>query len=250
MNKTILITGGTGKLGQKFVEHFSEKKWTVIFTTTKQKKGADLLDKLNCSDNTSYRVVDLLAKNSISDLLNGLRSEGITVNHLVNNARNLDFLKTDSAGYSSRDNFMNEYLLDVVIPYELSIRLSEIQPEALESITNIGSQYGIVASNPNLYDNHTQSPIQYNVAKAALNHLTRELAVRLSEHKIRVNCIAYGGVEGRARSDFKDRYASLSPNGRMLEESEVAGPLDFLTSTGSSAVTGHTLIADGGWTIW
>jgi hypothetical protein len=147
---------------------------------------------------------------------------------------------------------MDEYLLDVVVPYELSILLFNLQPEQLRTITNIGSQYGVVASNPYLNgsDPSKQSAIQYGVAKAALHHLTKELAVRMAGRNVRVNCVAFGGVDGRVDRAFKERYADLTPSRRMLSEEEVEGPVAFLTSEASSAITGHIIVADGGWTIW
>ena len=176
---------------------------------------------------------------------------GKTVNHLVNNARSLDSLQTNELGQTERKEFQTEYLMDVIVPYELSMALYNVQAKQLKTITNIGSQYGIVAANPHLYEDYPkQSPIQYAVAKAALGHMTKELAVRLADKHVRVNCVAYGGVEGRVDEKFRKRYADLSPSGRMLTEAELAGPLEAVIQDGSSAITGQTIIADGGWSLW
>ena len=54
----------------------------------------------------------------------------------------------------------------------------------LETIINISSQYASRVPNPNLYNSNSEmSPIQYNVSKAALNKITKELAVRLMSEK-------------------------------------------------------------------
>lgn len=251
MTQTILITGGTGKFGRKFVEHFLMKKWRVLFTTTSQNRGDALIEELGKPDNLVAISSDLTGSTAVNELLEVVSNKGYRINHLVNNARSLGSLKTDALGQTSRDDFMAEYLMDVVVPYELAMGLFQAQPEELKTITNIGSQYGVVAANPHLYEDYPkQSPIQYGVAKAALNHLTKELAVRMAIKGVRVNCIAYGGVEGRVDDAFKERYAVLSPSARMLAEDELAGPLDFLLASSSSAVTGQTLVADGGWSIW
>ena len=172
------------------------------------------------------------------------------VNHLINLARRLENLKNSQTLGASREGFLREFDMVVSVPYVLSMTLALKQPHELNTVINVGSQYGIVASNPSLYANGDAPPIHYSCAKAAVMQLTRELAVRLADKSVRVNCVAFGGVEGRVDSDFMDRYATLTPSNRMLKEEEITGPFDFLTSQASSSVTGHTLVADGGWTIW
>lgn len=250
MKETILITGGTGKFGHQFIQHFIQKGWVILFTTTNKERGDQLISQFD-SDNLISFVADLTIPDSISQLVDSIHNKGYTVNHLVNNARSLDSLITNSLGQTDRQPFIDEYLMDVVIPYELSMTLYNTQASSLRTITNIGSQYGMVAANPNLYDNYpSQSPIQYGTAKAALVHLTKELAVRFANENIRVNCISYGGVEGRVDEGFKERYAQLVPIGRMLSESELAGPLELIISDSCSAINGQTIQADGGWTLW
>jgi NAD(P)-dependent dehydrogenase (short-subunit alcohol dehydrogenase family) len=251
MSQTILITGGTGKFGRKFVEHFLAKKWQVFFTSTSVSRAQAFIEQLGWPASVEAITSDLTTPTAVMNLIQAIQGSGYHVNHLVNNARSLDSLKTDSLGQTSREDFLAEYLMDVVVPYELSMGLFNAQPDQLCTITNIGSQYGVVAANPHLYDDYPkQSPIQYGVAKAALGHLTKELAVRMASKGVRVNCIAYGGVEGRVDEAFKARYAELTPSGRMLSESEILGPLDFLVQESSSSVTGQTLVADGGWSVW
>jgi NAD(P)-dependent dehydrogenase (short-subunit alcohol dehydrogenase family) len=251
MTESILITGGTGKFGKQFVSYFVQKGWQVIFTSTSQSRAEEFIAQQKFPANVMAIEVDLMQESAAQALVEKVKALGVRVNHLVNNARSLSFLKTNENGQTERREFQAEYLMDVVVPYELSMALCNEQPDELKTITNIGSQYGVVAANPHLYDDYPrQSPIQYGVAKAALMHLTKELAVRLADNKVRVNCIAYGGVEGRVDSAFKDRYANLTPSRRMLSEPELSGPLDALIQDGSSAVTGQTLVADGGWSLW
>lgn len=251
MKETILITGGTGKFGRQFVKHFANKGWQVLFTTTCQNNADKLMAKIGSDYRLMPLIVDFTKPQAVQDIINRVQGSGYTINHLVNNARSLDFLQTDSLGQTNREDFLAEYLMDVVVPYELSMGLFNTQPNEIRTITNIGSQYGIVAANPALYEDYPrQSPIQYSVAKAALIHLTKELAVRFSDFDIRVNCIAYGGVSGRVDDSFEARYAQLTPSGRMLSESEIIGPLDFLVSENCKAINGQTIQADGGWTLW
>ncbi|MGH8744199.1 MAG: SDR family oxidoreductase, partial [Burkholderiales bacterium] len=79
---------------------------------------------------------------------------------------------------------------------------------------------------------------------------TKEMAARYARSGLTVNTVTYGGVEGRVTETFKQRYAELCPQGKMLGLDDLSGPVLFLLSEGSGSVTGHNLMADGGWTLW
>jgi NAD(P)-dependent dehydrogenase (short-subunit alcohol dehydrogenase family) len=247
-----LITGGSGKFGNALVNYFLSTGDRVL-TTCRTDDSLDSL-KTKYKDYTDKFIcfkVDLTEDNSIEYVLDQLNSTNIQPDCLVNNARSLNFLSVDKDGLVSRKNFINEYLLDVVVPYELTMALVNQKNSKLRKVLNIGSQYGTVAANPHLYtDPAKQSPLHYGVAKSALAHLTKELAVRLAVKEIKVNCVAFGGVEGRVDDAFKQRYAKLCPMGRMLRDDEVIGPVEMLLSDKCSGITGHILAVDGGWSIW
>ena len=109
----------------------------------------------------------------------------------------------------------------------------------------------MVAPNINIYKNpKRESAINYGTVKAAIIHLTKELAVRLASKKITVNSISFGGVKSEQTKLFQKKYSSLSPQKKMLSKKEVFGAIKFLTSSDSSGMNGQNIIVDGGWTIW
>jgi len=252
MNRTILITGATGKLGHILVKYFLDSGDRVVAVG----RSLDRLKTLRAAysseaENLYLLPLDLMAERVGDLLLAGLAELGVEPDCLINNARNIDSLALDDQGKVSPKFFLDEFNLGVVVPYELVMALSSRDNSGLSMVVNIGSIYGVVAPNINLYSNpKLQSPIQYGVTKSALGHLTKELAVRLAKKNIRVNCIAFGGVEGRVDEEFKSRYSTLCPSGRMLNDGDVAGPVDMFLSGATSGVTGHTLLVDGGWTAW
>lgn len=250
--RTILITGGSGKFGRILVSHFLATGDRVVATCrTDESLGELIKEYLSYGDRFVGFKADLIEKDAIVLLREQLDARDIRPDCLINNARSISFLQIGDNGLVSRENFTNEYLLDVVVPYELTMALAQQRDSQLRRVLNIGSQYGTVAANPHLYtDPIKQSPLHYGVAKAALAHLTRELAVRLAGIGIQVNCVAFGGVEGRVDEAFKQRYAQLCPMGRMLRDDEVVGPVDMLLSDNCSGITGHILAVDGGWGIW
>lgn len=252
MNRALLLTGGTGKFGQVFVRHFAESGWIVITTSREQSRVDQLVAGIGPAKGQITGIAaDLQQPGASQRLVDELSERGIVVTHLVNNARSIETLAVQPDGTTQRDAFVGEFEMDVVVPYELSMCLARSEGHQLKVVVNIGSMYGEVAPNPALYEGSLDSsPIQYGVSKAGLHHLTRELAVRLAPQHIRVNCVAFGGVEGRVDEDFFARYAQLVPSRRMLQDTEVIGPVEFLLGDASTAVNGHVLVADGGWSVW
>jgi NAD(P)-dependent dehydrogenase (short-subunit alcohol dehydrogenase family) len=89
----------------------------------------------------------------------------------------------------------------------------------------------------------------YHVSKAALIHLTRQLALELAP-SVRVNAIAPGVVRTRLAEalwqDNEQRVAGATPLGRIGEPADIAGAVAFLAGDEARWITGETLVVDGG----
>jgi NAD(P)-dependent dehydrogenase (short-subunit alcohol dehydrogenase family) len=251
MSDPILITGATGKIGRMLVRHFLESGNVVIATSRSTANLAALTVFPAAKDKLITVCADLGRAGGADHLTERLAAENLFPAALINNARDIDNLALEADGRASREAWLAEFELGVIAPYELAWQLAHQPTSTLSSVVNIGSMYGVVAANPSLYDDPLhQSPVHYGVVKAALIHLTKELSVRLAAKSIRVNTVSFGGIAGRADTDFHERYAKFTPLGRMLREDEVAGAIQFLISDAASGVTGHNLVVDGGWTAW
>jgi NAD(P)-dependent dehydrogenase (short-subunit alcohol dehydrogenase family) len=89
----------------------------------------------------------------------------------------------------------------------------------------------------------------YNVTKAAVIHLTSQLAAELGP-RVRVNAVAPGLVKTEfARTLWEDHEEAISrrmPLKRLGEPEDIAGAALFLCSDAASWITGQTLVVDGG----
>jgi NAD(P)-dependent dehydrogenase (short-subunit alcohol dehydrogenase family) len=111
------------------------------------------------------------------------------------------------------------------------------------SITNLSSVAGIRA--------HTMRA-GYGSAKVGLIMLSKQLAIELGPHNIRVNAICPGVVQTELTRDMwgdpetKQQWQSAVPLNRWAQPSDIANAALFLASDAASYITGIALAVDGG----
>jgi NAD(P)-dependent dehydrogenase (short-subunit alcohol dehydrogenase family) len=128
---------------------------------------------------------------------------------------------------------------------------------AARALIDAGSAGAIVnlASMAALVADASEPTAHYNASKAGVVALTRQMAVELAPHGIRVNCVCPGVIDTpmlRLMDDPEagDRYLRGSvPLGRLGAADEVARAIAFLASDESSYITGVALPIDGGATL-
>jgi enoyl-[acyl-carrier protein] reductase III len=93
------------------------------------------------------------------------------------------------------------------------------------------------------------------VSKAALEAVTRYLAVEFAPHNVTVNAVSGGLVETDALKSFAwgseviESNVRRTPAGRMVEPADLAGVVAFLCTPAAAMIRGQTVIVDGGFSL-
>jgi NAD(P)-dependent dehydrogenase (short-subunit alcohol dehydrogenase family) len=141
------------------------------------------------------------------------------------------------------DRLMDVNLRGVFFVMQAALRA--MVPRRAGSIVNVASTSAFTAS--------TGPMAVYDASKAAVKMLTQAAAREVASTGVRVNAVAPGTVETELTLGLAspDQLAVLAaervPMGRLGRPEEIAAAVVFLSSNAASYVTGHVLVADGGW---
>ena len=246
MKRLVIISGGTGVMGQAFAKKLKENDYDILLLDVREP-----VDKVVIGE---FMKCDISSENNISELSDYLNSENQEIHGLINNAscqpegfaNELENYRIDTYRKVLEVNLVGSFMLvKAVIPF--------MKRQQFGSIVNIGSIYGVVAPSFEIYEGmNITSPLVYSVAKAGIIHFCKWVAARYGKWNIRCNAVTPGGIvdSQKGGSEFEKIYSSTTPLGRMVHSTEVAELVNFLISDKSKYITGQNILIDGGWTAW
>ena len=251
-----LITGSSGFLGKTISKTLLNSNKNLFISDLNEKKLTNL--KYSLSKKFKKKIIsfpcDLEDINSRNNLIKYIKEKKININCLINNAA---FVGTSNlSGWNetfekqSIDTWVRCMEVNLNSVFHISQALAPIlKKNKNANIVNIGSIYGFLAPDKNLYkDTDINNPAAYSVSKSGIIYLTKWLASYLAP-KIRVNCISPGGIFRNQDKLFVKKYIQSTPLKRMATEEDFIGVIKFLTSDASNYITGQNIIVDGGKSI-
>jgi NAD(P)-dependent dehydrogenase (short-subunit alcohol dehydrogenase family) len=252
-NKTALITGSTGYLGQTLAIGLAEFGAKVYLNGRSESKVNKLLKKINLD--VEPAIFDITNSDEVDSFFKSIDNKPIDV--LVNNAMSGN---SGSIETSTTKDYSLSYDIAVITAHNIvqnalpNLRLA-VEKNGYASVVNIASMYGMVSPDLNIYnDKYSANPPFYGAAKAALIQWTKYAACEFARENIRFNSISPGPfpseyVQKNNKSLVKNIEKKV-PMNRIGHPEELVGALIFLASNSSSYVTGTNVIVDGGWTSW
>jgi len=218
-SKTALITGASRGIGKSIKEILSKDEIEIISPTRNE--------------------LDLSSSESIDKFLSQVSAD---IDIIINNA---GILKVGEHNEFSSDDFHEILQVNVVAPFKIiSGFVEKMKVQNFGRIVNISSVWG---------QKSKKGRTLYSSSKAALDALTRSLAIEFASYNILINSVAPGYIETDMlkQCNTEEELSIIRdtiPMKRFGKKSEIAELVRFLSSENNSYITGQIFTIDGGYT--
>jgi 7-alpha-hydroxysteroid dehydrogenase len=249
--KTAIVTGAANGIGLAIARHFLAQGANVMFADIDEERlEAEVGAEAQAEGAVRMFAGDLREKLTIANLLSATMDAFDRVDILVNASRHIATTDPLKVGEDGVEMMLQQNLIT-------SLRLSQMTAKrmiAQAEKSGETSAIGAIVNLSSIAATRTQPELMaYSIASAAVDQMTRSLAVVLAPKGIRVNAVAFGSVlSGCLSQAFKQdpEWRGLvedgTPLGRIADARELAETVQFLASDASSFMTGQVLTVDGG----
>lgn len=242
--KVVLVTASTRGIGRAIVEACAKEGAKVYMGARNLERAKGVADELNAAGgNVKYVYNDATEEESYVTMIDEVVEKEGRIDVLVNNfgtsnpKKDLDFAHTDVDTFVKT---VNLNLKSVFIASQAAVK--QMEKTGGGSIINISSVGGLV---PDI------SQVAYGTSKAAINYLTKLIAVHEARHNIRCNAVLPGmtatdAVQQNLSDGFKEFFLKHTPIRRMGLPEEIAAAVVYFASDDAAYTTGQIMTVSGG----
>ncbi len=239
-DKVILVTASTRGIGLAIVKKCAEEGARVYMAARNLDRAQEIASSL---DGVKSVYNDATKPETFTSMVEEVVTDAGHIDVLVNNfgtsnpGKDLDFANTDPQVFLDT---VNLNLRSVFMASQAAAK--HMAGHGGGSIINISSVGGQI---PDI------SQVAYGTSKAAINYLTKLIAVQEAKHCIRCNAVLPGmtateAVEQHLSNDFRNLFLRHIPLGRMGQPEEIAEAVCYFASDASAYTTGQILTVSGG----
>ena len=239
-DKVILVTASTRGIGLAIVHKCAVEGAQVYMAARNLERAQEIANTLN---DVKCVYNDATKPETFTSMVEDVVKDAGRIDVLVNNfgtsnpGKDLDFANTDPQVFLDT---VNLNLRSVFMASQASAK--HMANNGGGSIVNISSVGGQV---PDI------SQVAYGTSKAAINYLTKLIAVQEAKHHIRCNAVLPGmtateAVENHLSEEFRNLFLRNIPLGRMGQPEEIAETVVYFASDASAYTTGQILTVSGG----
>ncbi|SIO16029.1 SDR family NAD(P)-dependent oxidoreductase [Vannielia litorea] len=253
--KTCIVTGASHGLGLAIARHFAARGANVMAADTDDKKLAEAFaaDAEAEDSRLRYFAGNLRERLAQANLLSATIDAFERVDVLVNAYRMVLPSVPGEPDEDAVEELLQHNLLTALRMTQLVAKRFAKQAEDDEGEGDVGcvinmSSIAARRTHPRM--------LAYSVSTAALDQMTRSMAVALAPERIRVNAVSFGSVLttslNRAVNEnegYREDIIGHTPMGRIAQPNEVAEVVQFLASESAGFITGQIVTMDGGRTL-
>jgi NAD(P)-dependent dehydrogenase (short-subunit alcohol dehydrogenase family) len=245
-DRVAVVTGAAGGIGMAIARRFADDGVDVVVADVREDAAVAAARSLDDAADASVvgMAVDVTDSSSVAALVRSVVARFGRVDHVVNCAGMS--LSSPSAEHPDAD-------WQRVVDLNLSGTFYMCREFAAElfktrgTVVNISSIAGFAVTRPEIHAG-------YDATKAAVAALSRTLGVEWAGHGVRVNAVAPGYTNtellkdvGADSPETMAAWISQTPQRRLMEPSDIAEVVVFLSSPAAAAITAQTVVADGGY---
>lgn len=239
-DKVVLVTASTRGIGLSIVKKCAAEGARVYMAARDLNRAQEIA---NTMPDTKCVYNDATKPESFTSMVEDVVRDAGRIDVLVNNfgtsnpGKDLDFASTDPQIYLDT---VTLNLRSVFMASQAAAKhMAKHEGGSIVNISSVGGQV------PDI------SQVAYGTSKAAINYLTKLIAVQEAKHHIRCNAVLPGmtateAVERHLSDEFRNLFIRHIPLGRMGLPEEIAEAVCYFASDASTYVTGQILAVSGG----
>lgn len=243
--KVAIVTAASRGIGLAITKKFVKDGAIVYMAVRDSQKNRDLTKKLH-AENDRYRSViyNALDFDTYKPMIEEVVKDAGHLDILVNNFGTTDILHDKTLTDGDVDKYFEIVHEDIASVY-YSSRYAVEQMVKQENGGNIVNISSVAGTTPDV------SRLAYTTSKAAINSLTRNIAVQYARQKVRCNAVLPGLVKTDGAMDnmsqqFLDTFLKHVPLGEIVKPEDIANAVAFLASDDARYITGELLPVCGG----